>query len=157
MDAVRSFINNTSISMSSEGTLPWYLVYSKPCLTLPRKHSKSHGRQHQCWYPSCTFGAYQQKDVKRHINTVHGNVKIPCPVVACPYSRNGPRRGISRKDALKRHLLNHGMTLDNIAYLQSLESCPTDHSAQSDAPSSPQDSSDSDSFLDFLSFPVGEL
>ena len=50
--------------------------------------------------------------MNRHVEAVHKKAKIPCPVANCRYSKDGSRGGISRKDALKRHLASHGLTSD---------------------------------------------
>jgi len=158
MDAPSSSVSSTDTSMYLKAVrLNIWFIWIDPFLTHCSKHVKSHGREYRCWYRNCTFSAYQEKDVRRHVGTFHRNAKIPCPVVACPYSRNGPHRGISRKDALRRHLLTHGMTLDEVTTLQSLQS-QADNRDQSNMASSPQELfKDSDSFLDFFSFPLAEM
>jgi len=86
--------------------------------------------------------------LKRHINTVHRKAKIPCPVGECLYSRNGPRRGISRQDALRRHLISHGMSLDQIAVIQKMETM-TAYQQQHIAASTEQESSEESESLVF--------
>jgi hypothetical protein len=51
-----------------------------------------------------------KRELVRHLNAKHPDYSEPrrfhCPHLDCPYSIQGPKLGISRKDTLKRHLEN---------------------------------------------------
>lgn len=64
-----------------------------------RMHMDRHNRPYKCEFADCphTKGFGSRGELKRHMNSVHNRLNLPCPVPACSYS-------CARKDNLQDHV-----------------------------------------------------
>ena len=111
MDATNPSENGTDTSKATWTSCSGVMIQVPN--TSHSKHLLSHTRHYSCAEEDCGYSAYLVKDLRRHITTVHRKAKIPCPVKGCAYSKDGRKGGISRRDALRRHLKSHGITFES--------------------------------------------
>jgi hypothetical protein len=83
-------------------------------LTLDRRHRKRHDRPHKCDIDECQLAFAFNRDLQRHIVSVHpknpratSQGQYYCPHPGCARGRSGCRGGFPRKDTLGRHLKTH--------------------------------------------------
>lgn len=65
-----------------------------------RTHMDQHNRPYKCGFADCPFttkGFGSEGELRRHVNSVHKRLNVPCPVPGCSYS-------CARKDNLQGHI-----------------------------------------------------
>jgi hypothetical protein len=83
-------------------------------LTLDSRHRKRHDRPLKCNIDECRLAFAFNRDLQRHIVSVHANHpqaasqgQYYCHHPGCARGRTGRRGGFPRKDTLGRHLKTH--------------------------------------------------
>jgi hypothetical protein len=90
------------------------LIVRDRSLTLDSRHRKRHDRPLKCDIDECRLAFAFNRDLKRHIVSVHPNNpqaasqgQYYCHHPGCARGRTGHRGGFPRKDTLGRHLKTH--------------------------------------------------